>query len=67
MIPANNHPEIDRLIHLKNHLGGMTMSKPILLRRQFVPDGFRRGLLIVARVDAQFGEELHLRARGMWQ
>ena len=29
MIPANNHPEIDRLIHLKKHLGGMTMSKPI--------------------------------------
>ena len=29
MIPANNHPEIDRLIHLKNHLGGMTMSKLI--------------------------------------
>ena len=29
MIPANNHPEIDRLIHLKKHLGGMTMSKLI--------------------------------------
>ncbi len=29
MIPANNHPEIDRLIHLKNHLVGMTMSKLI--------------------------------------
>lgn len=29
MIPANNHPEIDRLIHLRNHLGGMTMSKLI--------------------------------------
>lgn len=29
MIPANNHPEIDRLIHLENHLGGMTMSKLI--------------------------------------
>ena len=29
MIPANNHPEIDRLIHLKIHLGGMTMRKPI--------------------------------------
>ena len=27
MIPANNHPEIDSLIHLKKHLGGMTMSK----------------------------------------
>ena len=29
MIPANNHPEIDRLIHLKKHPGGMTMSKLI--------------------------------------
>ena len=29
MIPANNHPEIDCLIHLKKHLGGMTMSKLI--------------------------------------
>ena len=29
MIPANNHPEIDRLIHLKKHLGGMSMSKLI--------------------------------------
>ena len=29
MIPANNHPEIDRLIRLKKHLGGMTMSKLI--------------------------------------
>ena len=29
MIPANNPPEIDRLIHLKKHLGGMTMSKLI--------------------------------------
>lgn len=29
MIPANNHPEIDRLTHLKKHLGGMTMSKLI--------------------------------------
>ena len=29
MIPANNHPEINRLIHLKKHLGGMTMSKLI--------------------------------------
>ena len=29
MIPANNHPEIDRLIHLKKHLGGMTMRKLI--------------------------------------
>ena len=29
MIPANNHPEIDRLIHLKKHLGDMTMSKLI--------------------------------------
>ena len=29
MIPTNNHPEIDRLIHLKKHLGGMTMSKLI--------------------------------------
>ena len=27
MIPANNHPEIDRLIRLKKHLGGMTMSR----------------------------------------
>jgi len=26
MIPANNHPEIDRLIHLKKHLGGMTIA-----------------------------------------
>ena len=29
MIPANNHPEIDRLIYLKKDLGGMTMSKLI--------------------------------------
>ena len=29
MISANNHPEIDRLTHLKKHLGGMTMSKLI--------------------------------------
>lgn len=29
MIPANNPPEIDRLIHLKKHLGGMAMSKLI--------------------------------------
>ena len=29
MIPTNNHPEIDRSIHLKKHLGGMTMSKLI--------------------------------------
>ena len=29
MIPANNHPEIARLLHLKKHLGGMTMSKLI--------------------------------------
>ena len=36
MIPANNHPEIDRLIHLKNHLGGMTMSK--LISYQFSID-----------------------------
>ena len=31
MIPANNHPEIDRLIHLKKHLGGMTMDKGVFL------------------------------------
>ena len=36
MIPANNHPEIDRLIHLKKHLGGMTMSK--LISCQFNTD-----------------------------
>ena len=35
----------------------------VLLRRQLVPDRFRRGLLIVARIDAQPGKELHLRAR----
>ena len=35
----------------------------VLLRRQLVPDGLRRGLLIVTRVDAQPGKELHLRAR----
>jgi hypothetical protein len=29
MIPANNRPEIDRLIRLKKHPGGMTMSKLI--------------------------------------
>ena len=29
MIPANNHPEIDRLIYLKKYLGGMTMNKLI--------------------------------------
>ena len=34
MIPANNHPEIDCLIHLKKHLGGMTMSKLISLSIQ---------------------------------
>ena len=36
MIPANNHPEIDRLIHLKKHLVGMTMSK--LISYQFSID-----------------------------
>ena len=35
----------------------------VLLRRQLVPDGLRRGLLIVTWVDAQPGKELHLRAR----
>ena len=35
----------------------------VLLRRQLVPDGLRRGLLVVTRVDAQPGKELHLRAR----
>ena len=43
-------------------LDGLCESRPaaaallrntVLLRRQLVPDGFRRGLLIVARVDAQ--------------
>ena len=34
-----------------------------MLRRQLVPDGFRRGLLVVARIDAQPGKQLHLRAR----
>ena len=29
MIPASNHPELPRLIHLKNYLGGTTMSKLI--------------------------------------
>ena len=42
---------------------GVILRDAVLLRRQLVPDGLRRGLLIVARVDAQFGEELHLRAR----
>ena len=29
------------------------LRNTVLLRRQLVPDGFRRGLLIVARIDAQ--------------
>ena len=39
------------------------LRNTVLLRRQLVPDGFRRGLLIVARIDAQPGKQLHLRAR----
>lgn len=29
MIPANKHPELPRLIHLKKYLGGTTMNKLI--------------------------------------
>jgi hypothetical protein len=51
MIPANNHPEIDRLIHLKKHLGGMTMSK--LISCQFNID--------TACVELVFDDEITLR------
>lgn len=33
MIPANNHPEIDRLIHLKNHLGVQPLSSSTAVSR----------------------------------
>lgn len=55
-------PELAR----EGALRAALLRDAVLLRRQLVPDGLRRGLLIVARVDAQPGKELHLRAR-MWQ
>lgn len=42
------------------------LRNTVLLRRQLVPDGFRRGLLVVTRVDAQPGKS-SISARGMWQ
>ena len=41
------------------------LSDPVLFLRQLVPDGFRGGLLVVARIDAQFGEQLYLRLGDM--
>ena len=52
-------PELAR----EGALRAALLRDAVLLRRQLVPDGLRRGLLIVARVDAQPGKELHLRAR----
>ena len=52
-------PELAR----EGALRAALLRDAVLLRRQLVPDGLRRGLLIVARVDAQSGKELHLRAR----
>ena len=37
-----------------------SLRDAVLLLRQLVTNGLRRGFLIVARVDAQFGEEFYL-------
>ena len=45
-------PELAR----EGALRAALLRDAVLLRRQLVPDGLRRGLLIVARVDAQPGK-----------
>ena len=55
-------PELAR----EGALRAALLRDAVLLRRQLVPDGLRRGLLIVARVDAQPGKS-SISARGVWQ
>ena len=69
---AGDDIHIDALFKLipelacESALRAALLRNTVLLRRQLVPDGFRRGLLIVARIDAQPGNS-SISARGMWQ
>ena len=66
---AGHDIHIDALFKLipelacESALRAALLRDAVLLRRQLVPDGLRRGPLIVARIDAQPGKQLHLRAR----
>ncbi len=52
-------PELAR----EGALRAALLRDAVLLLRQLVTNGLRRGFLIITRVDAQPGEKLHLRAR----
>jgi len=64
---AGDDVHIDALFELVPELSGKgalraaLLRDAVLLRRQLVTNGLRRGLPVVARIDAQPGEQLHLR------
>ena len=68
---AGDNVHIDSLLELipervaEGTLCAALLRDAVLLLRQLVADGLRRGLLIVARINAQLGEQLHLRPRNM--